>query len=832
MTCEVSQPFMFFNAMLRLGFGDGLIQSFFPVLDALGEAALLTDAELNLVAINSEAQVLYEVSHSSMLGRKLVDLIGSTVSEARDEGWATVLRGDVWRGVVWHQKPNRKKFRAEISVRAIFDDGNAFEGMIAIIKDVTEREAELIRQNILSRFLRSIGDAPTSDDLYQVMLEALTVEHGADGAVFRVREAAGYRLVAAAGVDLAMLEPIKMADFIAEEPAFLRGETVRIVFERPRTAVKYQLIHSLGFSEAHLVGQRVAGELIGSIALIYRQTPWVDLRPVLPEIAAALGAKLERKRIQDRLERERKALEVLAQVSTVMRQATTHQELYQIASQFALEATRASSASVLLVNSERNQMRPVWCSGVYAEESIKAVLTRERGLSWQVLDTGVPRVESQAISLPNVFTVRPLKQGSYLGVPLRQGNGTKVIGVLTADTHADGGSFVPVDLEIMTAIAEALSSALVRLDALETAEQRAEAFAKLAQLSADLEQLEDEEAIATLGLQTLLDLTGLEAAIYFLLDQQSLEALAVLGKIDPEYLRFRQATPIGEPDLFSFAIQSGQVLLIEDYLTQTQTSLVLREFGFRSALIAPVYCNGQVRGFLSASSFSKVVPFPANTREIIEFISRRLTRAIERADGIQEILNTRAQTFRTLGLALEMRDFETKGHTDRVVDLALQLGMALELPPEQLQALEWGALLHDIGKVAVPDQVLLKPDKLSPDEWLWIRQHPSIGAEMLQGLAFLPLQTREIVLYHQERTDGSGYPENLRQQQIPYLARLFAVVDVFDALTSQRPYKEAWNTQAAIAELQEQAGRTLDAELVNMFIKVLDTSSSQQSIPA
>ncbi len=802
-----------------------MIDSFYPVLDALGEAALLTDAELNLVMLNTAAESLYEVSHRKMLGRKLVDLIGSSVSASQDEGWATVLSGDVWRGVMWHQKPNRQRFRAEVSVRAVFDNNNALEGIIAIIKDVTEREAELIRQRILSRSLRAIGDATTSDDLYQVMLEALTLDNGADGAVFRAKENNGYRILAVSGVNKELLEPIRIGDFTEEEPAFLRGETVRVVFAEPRIHRKYKLIESLGFREAHLVGQRVAGELIGSIALIYRSAPWVDLRPILPEVAAALGARLERERTHMRLERERAALEVLAQVSFSMRQAQTQQELYRISTEFALKATHASSASVLLANPDRSQMRPAWCSGMLAEETIGLTLTRERGLSWQVLDTGQPRVEEFAAQLPEAYTMRTLEQGAYIGAPIRQGTSTQVIGVLCADTLGDRDRLLPVDLDILTAIAEALSSALVRLEALQTAQQRADAFAKLAQLSSDLEQLDDEQAIATLGMQTLLDLTGLEAAVYFALDGEMVRPLAVLGEVPEGFLLYRQTQPVSAQGIFNSAINSGQMVLLSDYQTLADAKPELQKFGFRTGLLAPVHLGGRVRAFLSAASFSHPMPFPANTREIAEFIAGRLTRAMERAEAIQEVLNTRAQTFRTLGLALEMRDFETKGHTDRVLELAMRFGRALQLEDNQLQALEWGALLHDIGKVAVPDHVLLKPGQLSPDEWLWIRQHPTIGFQMLQGLEFLPKATLDIVLYHQERTDGSGYPECLRLEQIPYLARLFAVVDVFDALTSERPYKSAWTTQAAILELQRQSGITLDALLVDIFLQTLNETS-------
>ncbi len=780
---------------------------------------MLTDAELNLVALNIAAQNLYEVSSKSVLGRKLVDLIGTSVSDAQNEGWASVLRGDVWRGVVWHQRPNRSRFRAEVSVRAFFDNTNALAGMIAIVKDVTQGEAELIRQNILSRSLRAIGDS--SDNLYQVMLEALTTTHGADGAVFRVRENNGYRILAVAGVQEALLEPIRIGDFEAEEPAFLRGETVKIIFSDSGTASKYKLIQSLGFSQAHLVGQRVAGELIGSIALIYRQAPWVDLRPILPEVAAALGSRLERQRTHARLERERIALGVLAQVSSAMRQVQSRTELYQLATSFVLRATRASSASVLLCNPERTQMRPVACSGVLAVETLDVVLTRERGLSWSVLDSGEPRVEAIAAALPESYTMRPLKQGAYIGVPIRQE--AQVLGVLTADTQDDGEHFLPVDLDILTAISEALSSALIRLEALETAQQRASAFAKLAQLSSDLEQLEDGKAIAILGLETLLDLTGLDTASYMTVNGDSLEFMAVVGTINETYKTLRRNTPMSPEDPFGQIAARGEVVLIDDYLASDFKSRgQLGEFGFRSCIIAPVLIDGKVRAFISAASLLEVRPFPANTREIVEFIAGRLTRALERADAVQEILNTRAQTFRTLGLALEMRDFETKGHTDRVLEFSLRLGKAVQLSESQLQALEWGALLHDIGKVAVPDHVLLKPSQLSPDEWLWIRQHPTIGYQMLQGLAFLPPETLEIVLYHQERTDGSGYPESLRLEQIPYLARLFAVVDVFDALTSERPYKQAWSLEASIAELERQAGQTLDASLVSAFLQILE----------
>ncbi len=802
--------------------------SIYPVLEALSEAALLTDAELNLVAINSAAEALYEVRGTVMKGRKLIEMIGSLVGEASNNGgWATVLSGEAWRDVVWHQKPNRKRFRAEVSVRAVFDEHNAFEGLIAIVKDVTEREVNLVRQTVLSRCLRAIGDTETPEALFDAVLEQLTGEGGADAAVFRLRESHGYRLLATAGVAAKDLEAVHVANFDDEEPALMRGDVIKVALNDDTKHSKYNVVASLGFAEVHLVGQRVAGELLGSVGLIYRESPWVNLSPILPEVAAALGSRLERERSRARLERERQAMELLAKVSTAMRDAEDDVALFRIATDYALGATRANTSMALLTNDARDRLHPVSASGVNRERIMAVVVTRERGLSWQVLDTGQPRVEDITFKQDEALTLYPITRGWYVGVPIHLGQ--HVIGVLTADTHSAGDSLSATDVDTMTTIAETLSSALARLRALETAERRAEAFAQLAQLSADLEQLEEPRNIAERASSTLLQLIGLEAAIYFDYRDGYLEPLTILGNVPKEFIAIRPQIKV-EPmqGIFGRALIEEGVQIVDDYQTDPTALEIFKAFGFRTSLLAPIRLGGQVRAFLGAASFSKTATLPPNTREVLEFLTGRLARALERVDATQEVMNTRAATFRTLGKALELRDFETKGHTDRVVELSLRLGSYLRLNTQQMQALEWGALLHDIGKIAVPDRVLLKPGKLDESEWLWIRQHPGIGYQMLLDLDFLPKETLDIVLYHQERGDGNGYPEGRNFDTTPYLAQLFAVVDVFDALTSERSYKLAWSTEAAIQELRAQAGKALHGELVEAFIHVLKANPQRE----
>ena len=181
-------------------------------------------------------------------------------------------------------------------------------------------------------------------------------------------------------------------------------------------------------------------------------------------------------------------------------------------------------------------------------------------------------------------------------------------------------------------------------------------------------------------------------------------------------------------------------------------------------------------------------------------------------------------------MALEYRDYETKGHTDRVVLLTERLGQALGFLPADQDALRWGAFLHDTGKVAIPDNILLKPGKLTPEEWDFIKRHPTIGYEMLHHIPSLPPATLEVVLYHQERWNGSGYPDGLQGHQIPLLARVFAVVDVYDALISCRPYKRAWSHQEAVDQLQVESGVLLDETVVRTFLNLFESDESFKSV--
>ena len=191
--------------------------------------------------------------------------------------------------------------------------------------------------------------------------------------------------------------------------------------------------------------------------------------------------------------------------------------------------------------------------------------------------------------------------------------------------------------------------------------------------------------------------------------------------------------------------------------------------------------------------------------------------AAEKEREARRLWESYEKTIEGWALALELRDSDYPGHSLRVADLAVKTATALGLGPEMLGHIRRGALLHDIGKLGVPDAILQKPGPLTEEEWVVMRRHPSIGYQLLYPIEFLR-PASDIPYCHRERWDGSGYPHGLKGDEIPLAARIFAVVDVWEALNSDRPYRPAWERKQVARFLREQAGIKFDPRVVSVFL--------------
>ncbi len=184
----------------------------------------------------------------------------------------------------------------------------------------------------------------------------------------------------------------------------------------------------------------------------------------------------------------------------------------------------------------------------------------------------------------------------------------------------------------------------------------------------------------------------------------------------------------------------------------------------------------------------------------------------------EQLRQSYLDTITAVANAIEARDPYTRGHTDRVTTLSKAIAQEMGWDEEQLPSLEVGALLHDVGKIGVADAILLKPGPLSEAEYAEIKTHPDVGKRVLRGISYLESAIPG-VLHHHERYDGRGYPDQLSGSEIPLAGRILAVADAFDAMTSERPYRRAMSPQAAIAELEREAGAQFDPEVVAAFMR-------------
>jgi putative nucleotidyltransferase with HDIG domain len=254
---------------------------------------------------------------------------------------------------------------------------------------------------------------------------------------------------------------------------------------------------------------------------------------------------------------------------------------------------------------------------------------------------------------------------------------------------------------------------------------------------------------------------------------------------------------------------------------------LLADDDFVSYFGVPLIAKGQVKGVLEIFHRAALEP-DDEWFDFLNTLAGQAAIAIESATLFENLQRSNSElamaydaTIEGWSHALDLRDKETEGHTQRVTEMAVKLARACGLSEAELVQVRWGALLHDIGKMGVPDGILLKPGPLTDEEWMVMRKHPIFAHEMLAPIRYLRLAL-DIPYCHHEKWDGSGYPQELKGNQIPLSARIFAVVDVWDALSSNRPYRTAWPEERVREHICASSGTHFDPQVVDVFMQIFN----------
>jgi putative nucleotidyltransferase with HDIG domain len=338
--------------------------------------------------------------------------------------------------------------------------------------------------------------------------------------------------------------------------------------------------------------------------------------------------------------------------------------------------------------------------------------------------------------------------------------------------------------------------------------------------------LDIDEVLQT-GIESAVRVLGLDTGAIYLLDGDELVLGATTPPLPPRFPEeFRRERLAAHPHVRR-CVAAREPVSLADWapgdLTEAERA-VCEARGLRSLLYVPVLAAEESLGAFIVGSVGAVHVFTETDVELCRALSHEIGLALANARLYQSLQRSHEEleasydaTLEGWSLAMEMRDDETKGHALRVSTLSVELAGRMGMSAAEQVHVRRGALLHDIGKMAVPDAILHKPGPLTPEEWVVMRRHPEYGRDFLRKIAYLA-PALDIPWCHHERWDGTGYPRGLRGEQIPLAARVFAVVDAFDALTSDRPYRAAWSEARALDYIEAHSGRHFDPGVVEAFV--------------
>ena len=450
----------------------------------------------------------------------------------------------------------------------------------------------------------------------------------------------------------------------------------------------------------------------------------------------------------------------------------------------------------------------------------------ERIFGWseaEVLGKPLPFVPEEKQAEHQLLRQRVLEGESFTGVEAcrRRKDGTSIyINIYTAPLR-DAEGIVTGILGISVDVTE-------RKNSDERLREQMHHMAALRRIDAAISETFEIRAMLALVLDEIRRVLDVDAAAVSLLAPRSvsLEVVSARGfhTRDIESSPLRLSTDVGIKLMLAGRPFSTEDLRGAAEVVQRQALMDAERFVYYSGM--PLVTKGRIRGVLEVFHRSPRALDDTWLR-LLDALAAQTAIAVENASMFQDLQRSNADlglayeaTIEGWSRALDMRDKETEGHTLRVTDKTLRLARSLGVREDELGHIRRGALLHDIGKIGVPDSILLKPGPLSEEEWAVMRRHPIIAYEMLSPIPYLQ-PALDIPYCHHEKWNGTGYPRGLRGEQIPLAARIFAVVDVWDALSSERPYRSAWKQDAALKYLRDQKGEHFDPRVAEAFLQLL-----------
>ncbi len=574
-----------------------------------------------------------------------------------------------------------------------------------------------------------------------------------------------------------------------------------------------------------LKGERAVGALI----LIDTQQPgrFDETHVQTAKLFASHAATaVDNARLFDETRRRLADLEAINRISVVLRAAQTLEEMLPRLMAITLAVVHTEAGAILLHDADQGGLRWSVAYGWCAQ--LDPILIKPgEGIAGQVFATGRTHRSAALATDPATHDrLRSQVPAGWGGIGIAIHTAAEIVGVLFVFVPAPR-ALTTQEIDLLTTIAEMAGNTIHRMQLHEQTQARLKRLDALRTIDRAISASLDLGLTLSVLLEQITSLLAVDGADVLLLnpENQMLEFMAGHGfqTTALQHTRLR----LGE-GYAGRAAQERRIVHVPDLRSRHTDFLRSPAFSveqFVSYYGVPLIAKGEVRGVLEVYH-RRVLTANPEWLNFLDTLAGQAAIAIDNATLFENLQNSKSAlelaynaTIEGWSRALELRDEATEGHTRRVTEMTVRLARALGMAEGELVHVRRGALLHDMGKMGIPDSILRKPAPLTDDEWQVMRRHPGYAYDMLSSISYLR-PALAIPYCHHERWDGAGYPRGLRGEEIPLAARIFAVADVWDALCSDRPYRLAWPEEQVLTYLQTEAGAQLDPQIVAAFVRL------------
>lgn len=522
-------------------------------------------------------------------------------------------------------------------------------------------------------------------------------------------------------------------------------------------------------------------------------------------------------------------LEALFTLSTHLREAQNPEAMMSVMLSEMRRAINSDGGAILLLDNENQSFTITHAEGNFLPELGKS-FPSDQGGSGQVLLSRQPFITPDYSSLPYKVASLPhiVNSGPMIIAPIQSENDFLGVFITSREKGENSLPFSDGETRLLAAMAEIAGNAIRRAWLFDDVQRHLRHTQALHDIQLTVASSFDLKVTLNVFLEHTLTQLEVDAAAVFLLDPHTLTLEYAAGRGFRTYNIDRSRRRLDDSYALRAALERKTISIPD--LNQEDIDLAQSPFiadeGFVAFFGVPFIAKGQVKGVLEIYGRRPLHP-DSEWMSFLETLAGQIAIAIDNLALFKDLHSSNTQltlaydaTIQGLSRALDLRDKETEGHTQRVAEMTIRLARAFGMMDNELVHVRRGALLHDMGKMGIPDAILLKPGPLTEEEWVIMRKHPVYAYDMFSPIEYLR-PSLDIPYYHHEKWDGTGYPEGLKGDEIPLPARLFAIVDVWDALTSERPYRDAWSQEKALAYIQEQSGKHFDPRAVDMFFTLL-----------